>query len=46
MSAQQGDIGPERALAIGAIGQRMSILLGVEKFLANSARSDTHAVCH
>jgi len=24
----------------------LSILLGVEKFLANSARSDTHAVCH
>lgn len=44
--ALRGDFDPEHLLAIGSVGQRMLILLDIEKFLANSVASVTPATSH
>jgi len=44
--ALRGNVRPEHLLAIGSVGQRMLILLDIEKFLAKSVAGDTPAISH
>ncbi|PUA98896.1 purine-binding chemotaxis protein CheW [Acidovorax sp. 107] len=44
--ALRGNVRPEHLLAIGSVGQRMLILLDIEKFLAKSVAGETPAPCH